>query len=63
MNFTYQDIRMMPVRYRHWYLKRLIKHFEKRNNMYQQHNNPSKSNPDLKGLDKFSEQMNKKFSS
>ena len=63
MNFTYQDIRMMPIRYRHWYINRLVKHFDKRNNMYEQLNNPSKSNPDLKGLDKFNEQMNKKFSS
>jgi hypothetical protein len=63
MNFTYHDIRMMPVRYRQWYLKRLIKHFEKRNNMYEQANNPSKGTGDMKGFDKFSEQMNKKFSS
>ena len=34
MNFTYLDIRMMPTRYRQWYIKRLVKHFEKRESMY-----------------------------
>lgn len=63
MNFTYQDIRMMPTRYRHWYLKRLVKHYEKRNNMYEQANNPSTNNTDMAGFDKFNDMMNKKFSS
>ena len=63
MNFTYQDIRIMPTRYRQWYLKRLIKHFEKQNNMYEQVTNPSQNNADMQGFDKFNEQMNKKFSS
>ena len=53
----------MPVRYRQWYLKRLVKHFEKRNSMYEQAVNPSKGTSDMKGFDKFNDQMNKKFSS
>jgi len=63
MNFTYHDIRIMPTRYRQWYLNRLVKHFEKRNNMYEQTNNPSQTSPDMASFDKFNEMMNKNFSS
>jgi hypothetical protein len=63
MSFSYQDIRMMPTRYRQWYIKRLVTHFEKRNNMYEQTNNPAKTAPDMANFDKFNEMMNKNFSS
>ena len=65
LNMTYQDVRMMPIRYRHWFLKRLSKHFDKRNKMYEQAKNPSpqmKSN-DSAGFEKFNEMIDNKFSS
>ena len=63
MNFTYADIRMMPVRYRRWYIERLVKHFEKRNNMYEQSDKPSAENSNIGNFNKYSEMLNKKFSS
>ena len=64
MNFTYLDIRMMPTRYRHWYIKRLVQHFEKRSSMYEKARNPSSdaSSSNMESLDKFTDMMNKKFS-
>ena len=63
MNFTYLDIRMMPTRYRQWYIKRLVKHFEKRESMYNAgKSSPSKNQSDMSGFDKFNDMINKKFS-
>ena len=64
LNMTYQDIRSMPIRYRRWYLDRLIKHFDKRNKMYENAGNPSshRDSPDTAGFDKFNEMINNKFS-
>ena len=28
---SYSEIRLLPVRYRKWFIKRLIKHYEKKN--------------------------------
>ena len=63
MNFTYQDIRIMPVRYRHWYLNRLVAYFEKRNDMYDRVTNPSQTkDSDFNNFNKFNDMLNKKFS-
>ena len=65
LNMSYTDVRTMPVRYRQWYLKRLVEHFDKRNKMYEKGNNPStvKSDSDQSGFDKFNEMLENKFSS
>ena len=65
MNFSYQDIRIMPTRYRHWYIKRLTKYFENKNNMYERAMNPSNdaNSSNMQSLNKFSDMMNKKFTS
>ncbi len=31
LGMSYTELQRLPVRYRHWYVKRLSKHFEKKN--------------------------------
>jgi len=30
---NYSEVQNLPVRYRHWYIKRLSKHFDQKNNL------------------------------
>jgi len=64
LNMSYQDIRRMPTRYRHWYINRLVKHFDKRNQMYEEAVKPSNQpSSDSAGFDKFNQMLENKFSS
>lgn len=33
LGMSYTELQRLPVRYRHWYIKRLSKHFEKKNDI------------------------------
>ena len=58
MHMSYADIKKLPVRYRKWFVERLIKHFR-------QMNEQKKPANDRKPLDKlamFEDQIKKKLS-
>ncbi len=63
LNMSYTEIRNMPTRYRHWFLKRLTKHFDKKREMYNGDKSSDQNNSDFSSLSKFEESLNKKFSS
>lgn len=62
----YSDIRTMPVRYRKWYVKRLVKHFKDQNERLSNNKpaNNSSTPAKLSGqdIDNFQDAINRKFS-
>jgi len=63
LNMSYTEVRNLPTRYRHWFLKRLTKHFDRKNEMYEKGNPSGNKDSDFSSLNKFEESMDKKFSS
>ena len=31
---SYSEVKSLPIKYRHWYLSRLVKHFKEKNKAY-----------------------------
>lgn len=44
---SYSDVKQLPIRYRHWYLNRLVRHFEEKNNLFSKKN----TNNDIENID------------
>lgn len=62
LGINYTELQKMPVRYRHWFIKRLSSHFEKKNDMI----NPKSSNRNVSSnnnipLSAIEEMMKKKL--
>jgi hypothetical protein len=59
---TYSEVKKMPVRHRHWFINRLVRHFEEREELRQNdsssNNNPSES---LNNLSIFENQVKSKL--
>ena len=66
LNMSYSEVRSLPVRYRHWYMDRLLKHFreknERVNNKNNTHDSENMKNPTAEELI-FSVNSNEIFSS
>jgi hypothetical protein len=62
LGMDYQTVRSLPIRYRRWFLERLIKDFEQRNQAAkgQPASNQSASE-NMDKLSKFEEMMSNKF--
>lgn len=61
---NYSEVYSLPIRYRHWYLDRLAKHFETKNKIVEDaHSNASSSSvsENIGNLNKFESQMSNKF--
>lgn len=61
---SYSEVRSLPIRYRHWYLRRLVRHFEEKNKHFEDaksNNNTVQASDNISNLNKFESQMNKKF--
>lgn len=48
----------MPVRYRHWFVKRLSKHFDKKNEILEGNKNSTNNAPSLSSIEQI---INKKL--
>ena len=59
LGMSYTELQRLPVRYRHWYVNRLSKHFEKKNEMMNSGKN-QKINSDAP-LSRIEEIFNKKL--
>ncbi len=57
MSFT--ELQKLPVRYRHWFVKRLSKHFDDRNNPDK--NKPKDARSQSETLSRMEEFINKKI--
>ena len=63
LNMSYSEVKNLPIRYRHWYLNRLARHFEERNQLQESAKNSSKTS-NSENLDKFAQfesQINNKL--
>jgi len=47
LGMSYTELQRLPVRYRHWYVKRLSKHFEKKNEASKSSVEKKSNNQDL----------------
>ena len=59
LGMSYTELHRLPVRYRHWYINRLSKHFEKKSEIMSPDKN-KKSNIDTP-LSRIEEIFNKKL--
>ena len=60
---SFSEVKSLPIRYRHWYLNRLTRHFEEKNKLYDSVKNSSKTSKS-DNLDKFAQfesQINNKL--
>ncbi len=60
LGMSYTELQRLPVRYRHWYVKRLSKHFEKKNDVANNSNKNQRINSDTP-LSRIEEIFNKKL--
>lgn len=66
LGMSYSEIRTIPVAYRQWFVKRLIKHFDDANKRQDQvaNNKNSSERAKISGsdIDNFENAINRKFS-
>ncbi len=58
LNMQYSDIKKLPVRYRKWYIERLVKHFKQMNS---KNNKPQETDREFDKLAMFEDQIKKKM--
>ena len=63
LNMSHSEVKMLPIRYRNWYLNRLARHFEEKNKLHESVKNNGNNN-NHGNLDKFAQfesQINNKL--
>jgi len=62
---SYSEVHRLPIRYRNWFLRRLVKHFDQKNKAYEDARNnktpASQTNQSLENLSRFESQIKSKF--
>jgi len=58
LNMSYSEVRGLPVRYRRWFIDRLLKYYKDKNNP---DNRRSASAENNQSFSQYQEQLNKKF--
>ena len=62
---SYSEVRNLPVRYRKWFIDRLVKHYSEKNKIYKDsqgsQNQRKVEGSDMSSFNKYQEMMNKKF--
>ena len=58
MGMSFSELQIMPVRYRHWFVKRLSKHFDDKNNSDNKMNQERNHRESLGRMEEF---INKKI--
>lgn len=51
---SYSEVHSLPIRYRRWYLDRLMRHFKEKNESYEKTKNNSKNSNTTNNVDMFS---------
>ncbi len=59
LGMSYTEVRKLPVRYRRWYITRLLKHFKDKNEASQ--SKPKNNSSNMQALDKYKTMIDKKF--
>ena len=62
---SYSEVHRLPIRYRSWFLRRLVKHFDAKNKAYKdalnKNNTTEKSDTTYEKLSQFESQIKSKF--
>jgi len=60
---SYSEVKRLPIRYRHWFLDRVARHFKEKNEAIEKRYNKdaSHSNDNLNNLAMFEQQINDKL--
>lgn len=58
MGMSFSELQIMPVRYRHWFVQRLSKHFDDKNNVDNKKNQQQNHSESLARMEEF---INKKI--
>jgi hypothetical protein len=59
---SHSEVKRLPVRYRHWYLKRLVRHFEEKNKVREEiKSNGQNKNSQMSSLAAYENSLNNKF--
>lgn len=61
LNMSYSEVQKLPVRYRHWFIKRLSKHAEQKKNINSGDSVKSSQNEKFAPLSRIEEIINKKL--
>lgn len=61
LNMSYLEVKQLPIRYRRWFLDRIVKHFKEQNERLNKDRNTSNESNDLASLADFEKQVNSKF--
>jgi uncharacterized protein (UPF0305 family) len=59
LGMNYTEVRNLPIRYRRWFIDRLLKYFQDKNNKHK--NRQEKSSEGIQSLSNYEEMLNKKF--
>ena len=63
---TYSEVHKLPIRYRHWFLRRLVRHFDSKNKAIEKAQNsspsPQNSKDNLDMFSRFENQVKNKLS-
>jgi len=58
LGMNYEEVRNLPIRYRRWFIDRLLKYFEDKNESRNDKNKPKASN--MSSLSNYEAMLNKK---
>jgi uncharacterized protein (UPF0305 family) len=61
LNFSYKDARNIEIRYRKWFIERLLKELEAKNKAMKKGNGQQIDADSAKGFKQFEDMINKKF--
>lgn len=61
LGMSYTELQKLPVRYRHWYIRRLSKHFDKKNENKQRSDSKILNGDNNTPLSRIEEIFNKKM--
>jgi len=56
---SYSEVRGLPVRYRRWFIDRLLKHFKDKNSAREQ--KPDQTGSNMRSLGDYQSMLDKKF--
>jgi hypothetical protein len=60
LNMSYLEVKQLPIRYRRWFIDRIVKHFKDQNDRYNKDKTKNK-NDDRRSFSDFEKQVNSKF--
>jgi len=60
LNMSYLEVKQLPIRYRRWFIDRIVKHFKDQNDRYNK-DKTNNRNDDRRSFSEFEKQVNSKF--